>query len=205
MRRTQAVDGECENVVATTVQPAARPALVPDSRIFKNDAILRRKPQQRGAPARYGAGCGLPSLTLSAVIIRSGTGMPPAASRTRASGSVALVTTVQRSFGNAAKQCQHPGQHRNALCIFDLERLDDVVFRLRIEVRPQRRHRLNAPASMGMLMAYAGSMPRISAHFVQLRSTDPIEEIRMPSMSNRMPLQRIRTGEEAMDKDILLF
>jgi hypothetical protein len=53
-----------------------------------------------------------------------------------------------------------------------------------------------------MLMAYAGSTPRILAHFVQLRSTDPIEEIRIPSMSNRMPWQRMVTGEEAMDESI---
>src|ERR1700694_4374003 len=50
-----------------------------------------------------------------------------------------------------------------------------------------------------MLIAYAGSTSRICAHFVQLRSTEPSEEMRMPSMSKRMPLQRTTTGEEAVE------
>jgi carbonic anhydrase len=54
-----------------------------------------------------------------------------------------------------------------------------------------------------MLSASAGSISRISAHLVQLRSTEPKEEIRMPSMSKRMPLQLSRTGEEREDEDIL--
>jgi hypothetical protein len=37
---------------------------------------------------------------------------------------------------------------------------------------------------------------------VQLRSTEPSEEIKMPSMSKRMPRQRISTGEETFDKAI---
>src|SRR5580658_7648924 len=54
-----------------------------------------------------------------------------------------------------------------------------------------------------MRHAYTGSTPRISAHFVQLRSTEPSDEIRMPSMSNRMPLQRIATGEESLYEAIV--
>src|SRR6266702_7708816 len=51
-----------------------------------------------------------------------------------------------------------------------------------------------------MLIACAGSTLRIWAHFVQLRSTEPREEISIPSMSKRMPLQRISTGEEAIEE-----
>src|ERR1700677_3884539 len=56
-----------------------------------------------------------------------------------------------------------------------------------------------------MRQACKGSTPRIRAHLVQLRSTEPNDEIRMPSISKRMPLQRISTGEEVLDKAIYLF
>jgi hypothetical protein len=46
-------------------------------------------------------------------------------------------------------------------------------------------------------------MPRISAHLVQLRSTEATEEMRMPSMSKRTALQGIWIGEEAMEEAMI--
>jgi hypothetical protein len=45
-------------------------------------------------------------------------------------------------------------------------------------------------------MAYSGSTPRIWHHFVQLRSTEPMDEMRIPSMSKRTALQETVTEEE---------
>jgi hypothetical protein len=42
-------------------------------------------------------------------------------------------------------------------------------------------------------------------HFVQLRSTEARDEIRMPSMSKRIPWQRRVTGEEVIEEDISSF
>ena len=129
--------------------------------------------------------------------------MPPAAILTRARRSVALVTTVQRFAGSDASSSEHAGQHADPLVVLDFQVLKNLDLRF-----ASRSGRSLATVSMArqpcvMLQAYAGSMPRIPAHLVQLRSTEPSEEMRIPSMSKRMPWQRICTGEEEIEEAML--
>src|ERR1035437_247872 len=158
---------ECEKVVATTVQPAARPALVPDDESSKTTHCWGAKPSS-AAPARNGCGWGLPWVTLSAVMSRSGTGMPLAARRKRPSRSVALVTTVQRSGGRAARSSCTPGS--TLVPSPSASSMSSMTFS---SAALSRSGRSVATVSMArqpwvMLMAYSGSTPRSLAHLVQL-------------------------------------
>src|SRR5580698_1192560 len=60
-------------------------------------------------------------------------------------------------------------------------------------------------------MTFAASRPRARPQVLQLRSTEPSEEMRMPSMSKSTPLQRMVAGverpadEEDKEEDAVIF
>ena len=182
---------ECVPNTPNTLHPAATPAPTPEGASSTTMHSSGRNPSN-AAPRRYGSGSGFPRSTISALISRAGTGNPAASNRPSKSRVVAEVTIAHRSSGRLSISCFTPGNtFRSAvssISMSSITRSPSSASMSGLKLRTISIARI--PCGTSYVSAFG--MSYSFAHRCQHRTTDPMELISTPSISNKIPFDALR-------------